>query len=185
MNRFRPNGQVCLVMRPYHRTSTYRRVPVFLNPAYCQLFVDALRAARAKIEFLLIGWVLMPDHFHVLVQPGLNQSTSNIVKEVKQRSAFAILEAARDQPGGASSWALLRSLRLPATVHSRAHYRLWQRRFVPFNVYTEKKRLQKVDYMHANPVMRRLVSSPAEWPWSSWRFYYLEDRSVLEMDKLV
>jgi putative transposase len=165
-------------------TSTYRRVPVFLNPAYCQLFVDALRAVRSKIGFLLIGWVLMPDHFHVLVQPGLDQSTSNIVKEVKQRSAFAILEALRDQSDVASSRALLRSLRLPATVHSRAHNRLWQRRFVPFNVFTEKKRLQKLDYMHANPVMRRLVSSPAEWVWSSWRFYYLEDRSVLEMDKL-
>jgi REP element-mobilizing transposase RayT len=105
-------------------TSTYRRVPVFLNPAYCQLFVDALRAVRSKIDFLLIGWVLMPDHFHVLVQPGLNQSTSNIVKEVKQRSAFAILEALRDQSNAVSSRLLLRSLRLPATVHSRAHYRL-------------------------------------------------------------
>jgi putative transposase len=165
-------------------TSTYRRVPVFLNPEYCQLFVDALRAVRSRLDFLLIGWVLMPDHFHILLRPGLTESTSDILKQAKQRSAFAILEALLGQPDVRSCRSLLRSFRLPPTVHSQAHYRVWQRRFVPFNVYTEKKRLQKLDYMHANPVTRGLVSSPAEWPWSSWRFYYLEDRSVLEMDRL-
>jgi putative transposase len=165
-------------------TSTYRRVPLFLTPAYCQFFVDAVRAVRSKFHFLLLGWVLMPDHFHILVRPGLSESTSDIVKELKQRSAFAILEALRGQQGLASCRVLLGSLRLPPTVHDQARYRVWQRRFVPFNVYTEKKQLEKLDYMHANPLKRELVSSPSEWPWSSWRFYYLDDRSVLEMDRI-
>jgi hypothetical protein len=38
--------------------------------------------------------------------------------------------------------------------------------------------------MHNNPVKRKLASSPADWPWSSWRFYHLGDRSILEMDRL-
>jgi len=165
-------------------SSAYRRVPIFSTPSYCRLFVTSFRAARAKLDFLLIGWVLMPEHFHVLVQPGLAQSISKIVKDLKQRSAFAVLQALRSRSDLPSCRALLRSLRLPPTIHSKAHYRLWQRRFVPFNVYTEKKRLQKLDYMHNNPVKRGLVSSPGEWPWSSWRFYYLEERSLLEMDRL-
>jgi putative transposase len=73
---------------------------------------------------------------------------------------------------------------LPSTVHSDSRYRVWQRRFVPFNVYTEKKRLEKLDYMHHNPVKRRLVRSPDLWPWSSFRFYYLNDSSVSTMDRL-
>jgi hypothetical protein len=75
--------------------------------------------------------------------------------------------------------------RLPPTVHSDSRYRVWQRRFVPFNAYTEKKRLQKLDYMHQNPVKRGLVDSPDQWPWSSFRFYYLNDSSVLVMDHLI
>jgi hypothetical protein len=71
----------------------------------------------------------------------------------------------------------------PSTVHDESHYRLWQRRFYPFNVYSDKKFQEKLDYMHNNPVERRLVSSPSEWPWSSWRFYYLEDASILRMDR--
>jgi putative transposase len=165
-------------------SSTYRRVPVFLNPEYRKIFVDSLRAVRSKLDFLLIGWVLMPEHFHVLLRPGISESTSNIVKELKQRSAAAVLQTLRTQDDAPSSRALLRSFRLPSTVHDQTHYRVWQRRFVPFNVYTEKKRLEKLDYMHGNPVKRGLVPSPDEWAWSSWRFYYLGDRSVLEMDRL-
>src|SRR5579863_3728153 len=121
-------------------TSTYHRAGVFADSRYCQLFADALQAARAKFQFKLIGWVLMPDHFHVLLQPPLcGESTSAIVKDIKQRSAFAVLEALRAESDLPSSRALLRSLRLPPTVHDHAHYRLWQRRFVPFNVFTEKK----------------------------------------------
>ncbi len=43
-------------------------------------------------------------------------------------------------------------LRPPASVRDLAEYRVWRRRFYPFNVYSEKKRLEKLDYMHGNPV---------------------------------
>jgi hypothetical protein len=60
------------------------------------------------------------------------------------------------------------------------HERLpWNRRFHPFNVYTEKKRRDKL-----NPVRRGLVSSPWDWPWSSWQYDYLNGESVLRMDRL-
>ena len=42
----------------------------------------------------------------------------------------------------------------------------------------------QLDYMHNNPVTRGLVNSPEDWPWSSWRFYYLEDASILRMDRM-
>jgi REP-associated tyrosine transposase len=51
------------------------------------------------------------------------------------------------------------------------------------NIWSERKRLEKLNYMHANPVKRRLVSQPGDWPWSSWRFYHLEEASsLLPMD---
>ncbi len=62
-------------------------------------------------------------------------------------------------------------------VETLAHLR-------PFNVYSEKKRLEKLDHMHQNPVKRGLVKSPGEWAWSSWRFYFLHDASILARDRL-
>jgi putative transposase len=68
-------------------TSTYRRVPIFSIPKFPQLFVEALRAARSKFSFLLVGWVLMPEHFHLLFQPWPAEATPEMMKELKQRSA--------------------------------------------------------------------------------------------------
>jgi putative transposase len=48
---------------------------------------------------------------------------------------------------------------------------IWQRRFYDFVVFTEKKRVEKLRYMHRNPVQRRLVLRPEEWLWSSFRHY--------------
>jgi putative transposase len=77
---------------------------------------------------------------------------------------------------------MLTRITLPDTVHDQSTYRVWQRRFYDFNVWSEEKRLEKLDYMHGNPVKRGLVKSPADWPWSSWRFYHLNDTSALAMD---
>jgi len=87
------------------------------------------------------------------------------VQELKQRSAHAILETLQAQPDLPSCRTALRSFRLPPTAHDQPHYRVWQRRFFPFNVYTEKKRLEKLDSMHQNPVKRGLVATPGDWPW--------------------
>jgi REP element-mobilizing transposase RayT len=48
---------------------------------------------------------------------------------------------------------------------------LWQRRFYDFNVWSYKKRKEKLEYMHGNPVKRGLVNHPKDWPWSSSLFY--------------
>ena len=88
--------------------------------------------------------------------------------------------------GQGHSWCrkMLDRLTLPATVHDESHYRVWQRRFYDMNIWTEKKRLEKLKYMHGNPVKRGSVDSPEKWPWSSFRFYFLADASVLALDRL-
>jgi putative transposase len=79
---------------------------------------------------------------------------------------------------------MLQKLALPVTVHRPSTHRVWQRRFYDLNVWSEKKFQEKLDYMHANPVTRGLVTSADLWHWSSFRFYYLEDSSLLAMDRV-
>jgi hypothetical protein len=50
-------------------------------------------------------------------------------------------------------------------------HRFWLPRFYDFNVWTERKRIEKLRYIHRNPVKRGLVTAPEEWPWSSFRWY--------------
>ena len=165
-------------------TSTYRRSRLFTCQRFCWIFVETLRQLRQETGFLLIGWVLMPEHFHLLIRPQPAAATVRFMQELKKRSAQQIIAAlARNRatspvprPAGPAATTSHRPQRFASSV--------WQRRYVPFNVFTEKKHMEKLDYMHSNPVQRRLVSSPDQWPWSSFRFYYLNDSSVLTMDRL-
>jgi putative transposase len=165
-------------------TSTYRRAPLFLSQRFCRCFVQRLEEVREELKFLLIGWVLMPDHFHLLLKPQPAETTPLILKGLKEQTADRILKTLKENLQYPWCRKMLARLRLPPTVHDESHYRLWQRRFYPFNVFSEKKRQEKLNYMHNNPVKRGLVSSPGDWPWSSWRFYFLEDASILRMDRL-
>ncbi|MGA2986224.1 MAG: hypothetical protein ABSG32_20660 [Terriglobia bacterium] len=106
------------------------------------------------------------------------------MKSLKEETAKSILKTLRQNLHHSWCRRMLSRLLLPSTVHDESHFRLWQRRSYPFNIFTEKKFQEKLDYMHNNPVTAGLVSSPAQWPWSSWRFYYLEDASILRMDRL-
>jgi len=164
-------------------TSTYRRTPLFLSDRFRGCFVQRLEEVRQEWHFLLIGWVLMPEHFHLLIKPEPADTTPLILKGLKEESAKRIIRTLR--PNLQHPWCrnMLTRLRLPSTVHDQSRYRLWQRRYYPFNVFSEAKIQEKLTYRHNNPVKRGLVSSPADWPWSSWRFYFLPDASILSMDR--
>ena len=163
--------------------STYRRVPLFDSPRFRARFIETLDQLRHEFDFRLVGYVLMPEHFHLLIWPSKAHSPSRIVGSLKQRTARRIIENLKrfEEP-----WCrrMLDRIALPDTVHDESTYRVWQRRFYDFNVWSESKRLEKLQYRHENPVKRRLVENPAEWPWSSWRFYHLDDSSVLAMDRV-
>ena len=110
---------------------------------------------------MLIGWVLMPDHFHLLIKPEPAESTSRIMQELKKHTAQQIPSAlARNE---CDPWCskIFARLRVPPSVHADTRFRAWQRRYHPFGVYSEKKKktVEKLTYMHNNPVKQRLVDS--------------------------
>ena len=59
---------------------------------------------------------------------------------------------------------------LTGALPDMSHH-VWHRRFYDFNVWTERKRIEKLRYIHRNPVDRGLVEEPDQWQWSSFRSY--------------
>ena len=166
----------------YLTTSTYRRARVFDSERFKRKFTSVLDDLRGELGFRVIGYVLMPEHCHLLLWPSELANPSQIMQRLEERVAKFILSNLRAHPDFPWCVRMLRRLQLPPSVHDQAHYRVWQRKFYDMNIWSEKKRLEKLTYMHHNPVKRGLVKEPGDWPWSSWRFYYLEDASVLRMD---
>jgi len=165
-------------------TSTYRRARVFDFERFKLEFVATLAKLRAEQEFRLLGYVLMPEHFHLLVWPSERADPSQIMQRLKGRTARSILKTLRQERRHAWCSRMLERFTLPSSVHDEANCRVWQRRFYDMNIWSRKKQLEKLDYMHNNPVARRLVGSPGDWAWSSWRFYFLEDETLITMDRM-
>jgi REP element-mobilizing transposase RayT len=74
-------------------TSTYRRLKLFDSLRFRWTFVEVLRELRQETDCLLIGWVLMPEHFHLLIKPEPAESTSAWMQELKKRTAQRIIAA--------------------------------------------------------------------------------------------
>jgi putative transposase len=137
------------------------------------LFLQVLEQMRVRYRFAVVGYVVMPEHFHLLLTEPQRQTISTVVQALKLGFSRRLLS-----PGQALRQSALRPSR-----------RVWQARFYDFNVWSERKRIEKLRYMHRNPVKRELVVSPEQWRWSSFRFYLygeagpvkINDTAILQM----
>ena len=126
----------------------------------------------------------MPEHFHLLLWPTAAANPTQIMQRLKERTAKYVLKNLRENLQLPWCRKMLAGVRLPRTVHDHAHFRVWQRRFYDMNIWSPGKRGEELNYMLNNPVTRKLVDKPGDWPWSSWRYYFLNDASLLTMDPM-
>jgi putative transposase len=124
------------------------------------LFLRIFEQTRKRYRFVVLGYVIMPEHFHLLISEPQVGNPSKVMQAVKQRFAQRVLRRARQTS----------NQRQDSFWDTRPMH-VWQARFYDFNVWSERKRVEKLRYVHRNPVKRGLVSSPEEWRWSSFRFY--------------
>ena len=168
----------------YLTANIYRRVRIFDSDRFKLKFTKTLDQLRGELGFKIIGSVLMPEHCHLMIWPCEIANPSQIMQKLSERTANFILRNLRGNLSLPWCQKMLKRFELPPTVHHHAHHRVWQRGGYDLNIWSDKKRLEKLTYMHNNPVKRGLVMQPGDWPWSSWRFYHLEDSSLLAMDRM-
>lgn len=129
--------------------SCYDRQPRLHTADRRDLFLRILEEARFRYRFVVHGYVVMPEHFHLLITEPEIGDPSVVMKVVKERFSRFVHRK---------------------TCNS-VYERIWQKRFYDFNVWSERKHVEKLRYMHRNPVIRGLVERPEEWIWSSFRSY--------------
>jgi putative transposase len=125
--------------------SCYRRLPLLAQAAAYRTFEGELEAVRRRYGFVVAGYVLMPEHVHLLVGEPLVSSLSVALQVLKQKTSRKLKKKGEKQ--------------------------FWQRRYDDFNVHSEFKRVEKLRTMHRNPVKRGLVAKPEDWEWSSFMHY--------------
>ncbi|MGO4518644.1 transposase [Terriglobus sp. 2YAB30_2] len=118
------------------------RRPYLGTVAAKDLFLETLRSASQKYQVEVIGYVIMPEHVHLLIA---------IPKEKEEVALWTFIQA------------------LKVSVAKRSPQKPFcLPRYYDFNVLTTAKIREKLDYMHNNPVVRGLVPLPEMWQWSSY-----------------
>jgi len=143
--------------------SCYQCRPYLEIPEARDLFLSELERMRKKYRLIVVGYVVMPEHFHLLVSEPQKATLSTVMQAVK-------LGFTRRVVGNC-----------PMLIDPHSHH-FWQARFYDFNVWTDHKRVQKLRYMHRNPVTRGLVTTPDEWRWSSFRSYLYGEPGLVKIN---
>jgi putative transposase len=133
--------------------SCYQRRPYLASPSARFRFEDALERTRAKYQFLVIGYVVMPEHVHLLLSEPSNAPLATALHALK----LSVAKLSRQRP-------------------------FWQSRYYDFNVFSNHKHVEKLRYLHRNPVRRGLVQQALDWQWSSFRHYVTGERGVVEIE---
>ncbi|HET7150614.1 MAG TPA: transposase [Candidatus Acidoferrum sp.] len=141
--------------------SCYRRMRLLENPAMRELVVAALEQARRRFSFRVYGFVVMPEHVHLLVSEPERALVANAIQSLKiavsKRSAQV-----REFDG--------------------QHAALWYKRYYDRNIRSYTDFLEKLRYIHRNPVKRGLVEKAEDWKWSSFRHYAAGEDCGVEIE---
>jgi putative transposase len=122
------------------------RVPIFREERHLELLLSTLREVKRLYPFTMLGYVFLPDHFHMLIRPSATTTFSQIMHSLKPNFTKAYK----------------RSVGFDGSLS------LWQKRFWDHLIRSEGDLERHLDYIHYNPVKHGLVRSPGDWPHSSF-----------------
>jgi putative transposase len=161
--RFVPRG-----LNRFHRSrqshfltfSCYHRQPYFDCPEAYDLFVQCLEVTRRRFGLRIYGYVVMPEHVHLLVSEPGHGTLADTMRELK----LSFSKRVRSQRQSARSGSF------------------WQKRYYDRNVRDGREFSIKLRYLHRNPVKRGLVKEPGDWKWSSFRHYAFREIGAVEIE---
>jgi putative transposase len=148
--------------------SCQKRLPLFSNDVWRGWLGKEVRHACDKLDVSLWAYVFMPEHVHLLVRPRRTEyRISDFLYAVKKPVAERIIATLRQEKSPLLT-------KLEVSAEGRRRYRFWLGGGgFDGNLWTWPKIIQKARYCHMNPVKRRLVKSPEQWRWSSFRWLEL------------
>jgi len=134
----------------------YKRRKLLFFEKTKYMVLEYLRSEATKHNAKVIGFVIMPDHVHALVWFEGPGHLSSFMRGWKRNSSYQIKEFLKD-----TNYAKELGEREP----------VWQAGYYDFNVTSTKKMNEKLDYIHNNPVVEKLVKDPCDWEFSSAAWY--------------
>ena len=164
----------------YYITSTFTEwLPLFKNSEVREIVCNEIMQSLNECGGIISAFVIMPDHLHILVYLPEEHLLHRFNMLWRGRSSRRISQYAEHR----GSIKILKIMASHANGHSR--YAVWKEQVRSLPIYSKDKLYAMVNYIHANPVRRKLVQEPSEWEFSSWRFYERGEQLAIDITPLV
>jgi putative transposase len=152
-------------------------VAIFVKRAYVDVVIGNLNFYRKKYKFKLYAYVIMPEHLHLVIHPVHASNIRDIMTDFKSYTSKKLTtQLHRDKRSE-----ILNQLERFASSRIRHPFPTEGNR--PIGIYTQRILRSKIDYVHANPLRRKLVDDLADYPYSSYHNYYSDDESLIKIDE--
>jgi putative transposase len=160
-------------------------IDLFTRPVYKEIILDSLKFCRKKKGLLLQGYILMPNHLHLIVSAAPGKYLSDIVRDFKKFTSSEIKGYLQDYQNIESRRDWMSSIFGIAGRDNPANkeFQLWKNDNHPIALYSLEVIKQKLEYIHMNPVRAGFVSCPEHWIYSS-ASNYAGIESIIEIDFL-
>ena len=159
-------------------TTVVKFLNVFKDSIACELLIRNIKYYQKRYEFNILGYVIMPSHFHWIIEINKEKGTvSDIMRDVKKYSAWDLMEYLEKENSNYSP-----IFSASAKDYEDQKRKFWMPRFHDEVIRNEKMFWQKLHYIHYNPVEAGIVDSPVEYKYSSARNYIEGDYSVIVVD---
>ncbi|MDH4221975.1 MAG: transposase [candidate division Zixibacteria bacterium] len=164
----------------YITTSVKKFIKIFRERKYIDIILENLNFYRKKYGFKLIGYVIMPNHLHLMIYPDQKRvaEISRFIEDFKKFTSKKLRELM--EKNKKSGW--LKLFRLSDDKKKNWRYQIWQPGFDDLGVYSPKVVRTKLNYIHNNPVRAGLAERPEDYLYSSARNFILNDHSVIKVD---
>jgi REP element-mobilizing transposase RayT len=154
-------------------------IPMFTGKPYFDILVSSIQYCQKNKKLSVYAYVIMENHFHMICQ---SNELDKVIQSLKRHSAKRIIEQLNSDR---KTW-ILDALKYYKKQHKKhSEHQLWQEGFHPQQLLSAKMALQKIEYLHYNPVRRGYVSAPEHWIYSSAGDFYLNRQGLIELQELI
>lgn len=152
-------------------------IPVFTSDQYYEILIEAISFRQKNADMKLYAYVFLDSHFHLILSV---ENISKFMKEFKSFTARQVIDLLKEN----RKMTILKQLKEGKKSHKTgSEYQVWQEGFHPQQILSEEMLIQKIVYIHQNPVRANAVDNPEDWKYSS-ASNYINGKGILNIDPL-
>ena len=160
-------------------SSIVEMIPVFVNDKYFKILADAVNFCKKEKNLKVFHYVFLDNHFHMIVS---GKALSQTISSLKRHTAKELIKQFHLDH---KIWILTCLANYKKDYKIESDYQVWQEGFHPQVISSNKMLLQKIEYIHFNPVKRGLVNEPEHWRYSSACNLDEEGNEIISLDEII